>query len=178
MVGNKWGIKQSVPLYPDNLPTREVGDPSCPKIPEMKDTSGLSIHQLTMTVNLGRWKTVLANIDPGISTKSDLWDKRYITLYCDTSQDYRQQYQHLVRRTFDANFKFLFYIIFFIFSVIISYIWEIKCTFCESNRSSFSLKLVLKQDILSSVNHYVCQFFTLYYSRQFDSAVCEDRLPH
>ena len=45
MVGNKWGIKQSVPLYPDNLPTREVGDPSCPKIPEMKDTSGLnSLH--------------------------------------------------------------------------------------------------------------------------------------
>ena len=41
MVGNKWGIKQSVPLYPDNLPTREVGDPSCPKIPEMKDTSRL-----------------------------------------------------------------------------------------------------------------------------------------
>ena len=40
MAENKWGIKQSVPLYPDNLPTAEVVDRSCPKIPEMRDRSG------------------------------------------------------------------------------------------------------------------------------------------
>ena len=38
MVENKWGIKQSVPLYPDNLPPLEVVDQSCPQIPEMGDT--------------------------------------------------------------------------------------------------------------------------------------------
>ena len=48
MVGNKWGIKQSVPLYPDNLPTPEVVDQSCPEIPEMRDTHGKqALHTAT-----------------------------------------------------------------------------------------------------------------------------------
>ena len=48
MAENKWGIKQSVPLYPDNLPTPEVVDQSCPEIPEMRDTHGKqALHTAT-----------------------------------------------------------------------------------------------------------------------------------
>ena len=36
-MGNK---TKCPPLYPDNLPTPEVVDQSCPKIPEMRDRRG------------------------------------------------------------------------------------------------------------------------------------------
>ena len=56
MVGNKWGIKQSVPLYPDNLPTPEVVDQSCPKIPEMKDTQQDKQPLHTAAHNESNWR--------------------------------------------------------------------------------------------------------------------------
>ena len=60
MAENKWGIKQSVPLYPDNLPTPEVVDRSCPKIPEMRDRSGS-----TRTTPYSQWECQEAKYWPG-----------------------------------------------------------------------------------------------------------------